>query len=95
MTGCRVDEFCIDKTVKQCNNKGVTSVNSCSVSVGVEKMGNMLKEVFSVEETAKILGISRGLLYKIIYSGELKSFKVGSRRLITKAALNEYISSAE
>jgi excisionase family DNA binding protein len=48
--------------------------------------------VLRVEEAARVLGIGRSLVYDLIRSGRLRSFKVGSRRLIPIAAIDEVIS---
>ncbi|MFG3687824.1 excisionase family DNA-binding protein [Micromonospora sp. NPDC047740] len=45
-----------------------------------------------VEEAARALGIGRSLTYDLIRSGRLRSFKVGSRRLIPAAAIDETIN---
>ncbi len=41
--------------------------------------------VDSLAATAKRLGIGSPLLRKLIYAGQIKSIKVGKRRLITRA----------
>ncbi|MDM4783052.1 helix-turn-helix domain-containing protein [Micromonospora aurantiaca] len=46
-----------------------------------------------VEEAARALGIGRSLVYDLIRSGRLRSFKVGSRRLIPAAAIDEVITT--
>ncbi|MEU0150338.1 helix-turn-helix domain-containing protein [Micromonospora fulviviridis] len=46
-----------------------------------------------VEEAARALGIGRSLVYDLIRSGQLRSFKVGSRRLIPAAAIDEVITT--
>ncbi|MEV5692462.1 helix-turn-helix domain-containing protein [Micromonospora globbae] len=48
--------------------------------------------VLRVEEAARALGIGRSLVYNLIRSGRLRSFKVGSRRLIPAAAIDETIA---
>ncbi|MER7460946.1 helix-turn-helix domain-containing protein [Micromonospora echinaurantiaca] len=49
--------------------------------------------VLRVEEAARALGIGRSLVYDLIRSGRLRSFKVGSRRLIPAAAIDETIAT--
>jgi excisionase family DNA binding protein len=49
--------------------------------------------VLRVEEAARALGIGRSLVYDLIRSGRLRSFKVGSRRLIPAAAIDEAIAT--
>ncbi|MEU8656921.1 helix-turn-helix domain-containing protein [Actinoplanes philippinensis] len=48
--------------------------------------------VLRVEEAAHALGIGRSLVYDLIRTGRLRSFKVGSRRLIPVAAIDETIA---
>ncbi len=47
--------------------------------------------VASVDETAHLLGIGRTTLYQLMMSGALKSFKVGKRRLVSRASIDEYV----
>lgn len=49
--------------------------------------------VLRVEEAARALGIGRSLVYDLIRSGRLRSFKVGSRRLIPVSAIDEAIAA--
>jgi len=53
------------------------------------------KLCFSPGETARIIGISRNHLYKYLDNGELRSFKLGQRRLINREALDEFRNSLE
>jgi excisionase family DNA binding protein len=46
-----------------------------------------------VEEAAQLLGIGRSLAYHLIRTGRLRSIKIGSRRLIPLAAIDEAISA--
>ena len=48
--------------------------------------------VLRVEEAARALGIGRSLTYDLIRSGRLRSFKLGSRRLIPASAIDEAIA---
>jgi excisionase family DNA binding protein len=45
----------------------------------------------SVEEAARLAGVSRTMLYQALRSGGLKSLKIGSRRLITIEALDAWL----
>lgn len=49
---------------------------------------------YRVEEAAESLRISRDSIYELIRSGELRTIKVGARRLVPVIALSEYIASA-
>jgi excisionase family DNA binding protein len=54
-----------------------------------------LRLAVSPGEAASISGIGRTTLYEAIGSGALRSLKIGRRRLITVAALEEWLASAE
>jgi excisionase family DNA binding protein len=53
------------------------------------------KLTLSVDETCKITGISRWMVYELINSGKLKSLKIGSRRLIRMTAIQKYLEELE
>lgn len=46
-------------------------------------------------EAAKVLGISRPTLYALMRQDGFPSFKVGSRRLISRAGLERWIAEQE
>jgi excisionase family DNA binding protein len=52
------------------------------------------KLVYSVEEAAELLGISRSLAYEAVHRGEIPSMRIGRRILVPKAALERYLSLA-
>lgn len=47
--------------------------------------------VYSVDEAARAMRLSRELLYELIRSQQLRSIKVGRRRLIPVSAVNEFV----
>lgn len=49
----------------------------------------------SPDEAARLCGVGRTTLYAAISSGELKSLKIGSRRLITIEAIREWLKRHE
>ncbi|HLN06033.1 MAG TPA: helix-turn-helix domain-containing protein [Acidimicrobiales bacterium] len=49
--------------------------------------------LFTVNETCDVLHLSRPVVYQLINSGELRSFKVGNARRIPAQALEEYVAS--
>jgi excisionase family DNA binding protein len=49
----------------------------------------------SVEEAARLFGLGRSNLFKLIESGELRSVKVGSRRLVPRLALEEFLAGPD
>lgn len=48
-------------------------------------------ELLSVRETSKIIGLGSTLIYELIRRGELRSCSVGSRRLIPRQAVDEFL----
>jgi excisionase family DNA binding protein len=47
--------------------------------------------VCSVDEAAELLGVGRTLVFRLIATGKIESLKIGSRRLIPRAAIDGYI----
>jgi excisionase family DNA binding protein len=47
-----------------------------------------------VDDVGGILGISRSATYELIAQGEIKSFKIGRRRLILMTELKAFIERA-
>jgi excisionase family DNA binding protein len=55
-----------------------------------------IKQVlFSPQETAKILNISRSQVYVLLNEGRIKSVKVMRSRKITKNAIEEFVKDLE
>jgi excisionase family DNA binding protein len=48
---------------------------------------NEPKTTLTVEETAKLLGISRGLAFQAVRRGDIPSIRIGRRILIPRARL--------
>lgn len=46
---------------------------------------------FGIDEVAEVWGVSRGLVERLVKSGELPSFKAGDRRLIARRSLDEFM----
>ena len=51
--------------------------------------------LYSVDEAAVALRLSRSALYELIRSGRLRSVKSGRRRLVPVAALGEYVAGLD
>ncbi len=49
----------------------------------------------SIQEACRFSGLGRTRLYAAISSGELKTLKVGTRRLVPVAALEAWLASFE
>jgi excisionase family DNA binding protein len=54
---------------------------------------DVIPVVYRVEEAAKALRVSRDSIYELIRSGQLRTIKVGARRLVPVTALTEYVES--
>lgn len=50
---------------------------------------------YRLTEGAKLIGVSRTQGYKLMASGELRTFKSGKARLVTHEALMDYLQKAE
>lgn len=53
----------------------------------------MDKLLYTIDESAKMLSVSRSTIYELIKDGELKSIKVGKSHRVTLQAMNEFITS--
>ncbi len=51
--------------------------------------------VFTVEQAGELLGLSRGLTYEAIRTGQIPSIRIGRRILIPKAALLRLLDEAD
>lgn len=49
--------------------------------------------LLSIDEAAAMLGIGRTALYGELQAGTVRSVKVGRRRLVSAAAIGEYIAA--
>ncbi len=47
--------------------------------------------LFAIAEAATILGIGRTNVYALLKRGELRSVKIGGRRLIPRQALEDFV----
>ena len=46
---------------------------------------------FSIEEAARALGVGRSLIFTLLKEGQLKSIRVGRRRLIPSGELQAFL----
>lgn len=47
-----------------------------------------------VATAARLVGVSRAALYPLVMSGDIPSFKLGRRRLVPVAGLEEWVARA-
>jgi excisionase family DNA binding protein len=50
---------------------------------------------YSVDEAATVLGVARETIYELIRTGQLRSRKAGSRRIIGRHHLMEFLDGGE
>lgn len=50
---------------------------------------------YSVTDAAALLGIGRTTAYDLIATGELRACKVGSRTLVSRRALEDFVAARE
>jgi len=60
-----------------------------------KKSNDREKLVISVEEARKLLGLSRGLMYQAVNSGQVPSVRIGRRILIPRVLLEQMLKTAE
>ena len=51
--------------------------------------------VISVEEARRLLGLSRGLMYDAVNSGQVPSIRIGRRILIPRALLGKMLDRTD
>lgn len=50
-----------------------------------------MTKIYTVDETAQILRKGRTWTWNLVRSGEIRSFKIGARRVISQDAVDEYL----
>lgn len=50
---------------------------------------------YSVDEAADMIGISRRSIYELLRSGQLRSVKIGARRLVRRSDLDTFLEELE
>ena len=60
---------------------------------GVQSDGGPV--AYDVPEVLRRLGVTRPTIYRFLRTGELRSFRLGSRRLVSAEALADFIRSRE
>jgi len=60
---------------------------------GINNDGNNSQRLtFTVKETARLLGISRGLAYELARTGQIPVIRFGHRLLVSRVALERMLS---
>ncbi|AWK74264.1 hypothetical protein CBI38_24630 [Rhodococcus oxybenzonivorans] len=55
----------------------------------------MQNKLNTITETLDRVAVSRSKLYELMDAGDIRSVKVGKRRLISDAAINDWIAGLE
>lgn len=53
-----------------------------------------VKQVYTIDEAAKMLGVSRGTAYECVKTGELPHIKLGRRIVVPMAAFERFLNQA-
>jgi excisionase family DNA binding protein len=59
------------------------------------ELAELEKRLFSVENVMQMCNLGRTKVYEEMDSGRLRSVKIGRRRLVSAAALDEFIAQLE
>jgi excisionase family DNA binding protein len=73
---------------KRSDGQRAGGLGSGAVPAGPERL------MLTVEEAAKVLGISRAFAYEAVRRGDIPHIKIGRRLLVPKAALQRLLASA-
>lgn len=60
-----------------------------------QKVNNDQRLSFTVEAAVGVTGLTRSRLYQAIASGQIKTFKAGRRRMVSRKALEDFIAKLE
>ena len=63
----------------------------CQVQGDGRPLWGLDVRLLTVVEVARILGIGRSKVYELLYSGELKSVKIGASRRVRYSDLRDYV----
>lgn len=55
----------------------------------------MEKLVYSIQEAADLLGISRSYVYEMVRNGTIPSLELGKKRVIPKVKFNQWVNGEE
>jgi excisionase family DNA binding protein len=48
-------------------------------------------EILTPSQLVDLLGVNKNIIYKLLNSGEIQSFKIGKQHRVTHQSLEEYI----
>ena len=64
------------------------------IEKGAKLMVTDVTNAMSIGQVVSYAGLSRSTLYRLMQRGELRSLKIGSRRLVRKADIDALLESA-
>lgn len=64
-------------------------------SQNLHQVATEIPQLYRVEQTMRMLSLSRTVIYELIRSGRLRSVKQGRTRLIPASAIAEYVDRLE
>lgn len=50
------------------------------------------RRAFSIPEAARMLGISRATVYRMLKEGQIQTIKIGSRRLVPASSIDDVLT---
>jgi excisionase family DNA binding protein len=56
-------------------------------------MSSLEKLLYSMDEGAETLAISRAKFMKLVHAGAITTVMIGARRLVSRRALEEYVAA--
>ncbi|KKB97957.1 ethanolamine utilization protein EutA [Mycolicibacter arupensis] len=60
-----------------------------------DQIDRLNSRLWPVEAVMERLSIGRSMVFELMASGQLRSCKVGRRRLVSESAINEYIARVD
>ncbi len=63
--------------------------------VPLRSAGRPMKLVYTVDEVAELLGLSRGLTYDLVRAGTIPAERLGRRWIIPRARLDAWLAGVE
>ena len=52
-----------------------------------------LPRLLSIPQTCRLIGVGRSSLYQMMASGQVRSVKIGRRRLVPREAIDEFVAN--
>ena len=85
----------VDSYIILCEDKYSSNGEFLELRVTDMVKEDVVRLVLSVEEARRLLGLSRGLMYQAIRTGQVPSVRIGRRILIPRRALEQMLDKAD